>query len=101
MALSGSALIGCEKPSGSDAEEHAVVESGTYEGTIKKVNADEKEIYVDANGQELELYFIDETTLTKGGQPAEFGVLEQGQKVEVEIKKVGKRLDPISVTILE
>jgi cold shock CspA family protein len=39
--------------------------------------------------------------LTKGGESADFSALEKGQKVEVEVEKVGKRLDPISVKIME
>lgn len=93
-------MVGCDKV-GAGSEEHAVVESGTYEGTIKKVNADEREIYVDSDGKELELYFIESTKLTKAGAPAEFSALAQGQKVKVEINKVGKRLDPVTVEILE
>ena len=31
----------------------------------------------------------------------DFYVVEKGQKVEVEVEKVGKRLDPISVEIME
>ena len=101
LSVAGIGLAGCEKQSGGESEEHAVVESGTYQGTIAKVNADEDEIYVEADGKELELYFIEETKLTKGGESVEFSALEKGQKVEVEVKKVGKRLDPMSVKILE
>jgi hypothetical protein len=90
-----------EETEGEEEGEHAVVESGTYTGTITEVNADESEIYVDADGKELELYFIEDTELTQAGEAAEFSALEKGQKVEVEIKKVGKRLDPMSVKILE
>ncbi len=78
------------------------VESGTYEGEITEVEADKDEIYVKtAEGQTLELYFIDETVLTKNGENAEFSALEEGQTVEVEVKKVGQRLDPLSVNIKE
>ncbi|QDG50540.1 hypothetical protein FIV42_07275 [Persicimonas caeni] len=101
LSFGAVALTGCEKQGGEEGEEHAVVESGTYTGTVKKVKADENEIYVDADGKELELYFIEETKLTKGGEAVEFSALEEGQKVEVEVKKVGKRLDPLSVTIVE
>ncbi len=102
----GFALVGCDQEGGGgdgeqEEEEHAVVDSGTYTGTITEVNAEEDEIYVDADGKELELYFIEETELTRGGEPAEFSALEQGQEVEVEVKKVGKRLDPMKVEILE
>lgn len=98
---------GAENEQGEQAEpeeeedEHDVVESGTYEGTIKEVNAEEREIYVDVEGKELELYFIDETTLTRGEEEVEFSALEEGQSVKVEVRKVGQRLDPLSVTILE
>lgn len=79
-----------------------VVESGTYEGKIKKVEAEKSEIYVETSeGQTLELYFIDETELTKGGETVDFSILEKGQKVEVKVEKVGKRLDPISVKIMD
>jgi hypothetical protein len=79
-----------------------VVDSGTYEGTIKKIEADKSEIYVDlSNGKTIELYFIDETELTQNGEVVTFSSLLVGQKVEVEVQKVGKRLDPLKVKILE
>lgn len=78
------------------------VESGTYKGTVKEVEAEKSEIYVKTDdGKTLELYFIEETVLTKAGENVEFSALEEGQKVEVEVKKVGKRLDPLSVNIKE
>jgi hypothetical protein len=91
-------LVGCGEQA---EEEHAVVESGTYKGEITEVNAEEDEIYVNVDGKKLELYFIDETTLTKGGEEVDFSALQNGQKVEVKVEKVGKRLDPLSVKILE
>ena len=79
-----------------------VVESGTYQGTVKKVEAEKTEIYVETeDNKTLELYFTDETTLTQSGSDVDFSTLKEGQKVEVEVEKVGKRLDPISVKILE
>ena len=78
------------------------VESGTYEGKVSKVEAEKSEIYVETTDDKtLELYFTDETKLTKGGESADFSALEKGQKVEVEVEKVGKRLDPISVKIMD
>jgi|AntDeeMinimDraft_5_1070356.scaffolds.fasta_scaffold29311_1 hypothetical protein len=78
------------------------VESGTYEGTIQKVVPAESEIYVETpDDKTLELYFIDETKLTMGGSTVPFDSLENGQKVRVEVKKVGKRLDPLNVEILQ
>lgn len=80
----------------------SVVESGTYEGIVHEVEPEETEIYVKtADEKILELYFTDETTLTRAGKPVEFSVLEKGQKVKVTVEKVGKRLDPISVVVLE
>ncbi len=77
-----------------------VVESGTYEGTIIKVVADEVEIYVKtADDKVLELYFTETTKLTQNGEVVPFETLEKDQTVEVEVEKVGKRLDPISVSI--
>lgn len=79
-----------------------VVESGTYEGTIQEVNAAESEIYVKtADEKVLELYFIEETELVRDTTAVPFDSLATGQKVRVEVKKVGKRLDPMKVEILE
>lgn len=79
-----------------------VVESGTYEGTIQEVNADESEIYVKTTDDKtLELYFIEETELVKDTTAVPFDSLATGQKVRVEVKKVGQHLDPLRVEILE
>lgn len=79
-----------------------VVESGTYQGTIKEVEAEKTEIYVETeDNKTLELYFTESTTLTRNGENVDFSSLSTGQKVEVEVEKVGQRLDPISVEILE
>jgi uncharacterized cupredoxin-like copper-binding protein len=78
------------------------VESGTYTGKVKKVEAEKTEIYVETKDDKtLELYFTDETELTKEGKTVEFSALEKGQNVEVTLEKVGKRLDPITVKILK
>jgi cold shock protein len=83
-------------------EKTDVVESGTYAGTIEEVEADKSEIYVKtADGKLLELYFTETTTLTKNDETVPFEQLEEGGKVEVEVEKVGQRLDPIAVRILE
>lgn len=83
-------------------EKTDVVESGVYQGTVDEVEADKNEIYVKtADGKLLELYFTEKTTLTKDGQTVQFSELAEGKKVEVEVKKEGKRLDPVSVKILE
>ena len=83
-------------------EKTDVVESGVYQGTIEEVEADKSEIYVKtADGKLLELYFTETTALSKNGQTVPFSELAEGKKVEVEVKKEGKRLDPISVKILE
>ncbi len=79
-----------------------VVESGTYKGQVKKVEAEKTEIYVTTeDGKILELYFTDETKLSRNGEQVMFSELSEGQKVEVEVKKEGNRLDPVSVKILE
>ncbi|MEX2230926.1 MAG: hypothetical protein WD824_02105 [Cyclobacteriaceae bacterium] len=83
-------------------EKTDVVDSGVYQGTVEEVEADKTEIYVKtADGNLLELYFTESTTLTKDGQTVQFSELAEGQKVEVEVRKEGKRLDPVSVKILE
>jgi cold shock protein len=79
-----------------------VVESGTYQGIIKEVEASKTEIYVETEDDKtLELYFTDQTELTQNGNVVDFSVLKEGMEVEVEVKKEGKRLDPISVKVLE
>jgi cold shock protein len=79
-----------------------MVESGEHQCTVKKVVPAEKEIYVETvDGKTLELYFTDETQLTQNGESVEFSALKEGQTVTVHIKKVGKRLDPLSVEIKE
>lgn len=83
-------------------EDTEVVESGTYQGTVAEVEPEKTEIYVETeDGKTLELYFTETTELTMNGSPVEFSELETGQSVEVVVEKVGKRLDPISVEILE
>ena len=79
-----------------------VVESGTYQGVVHEVEADKTEIYVKTPDDKLlELYFTETTTLTRNGQTVEFSELAEGTEVEVVVEKVGQRLDPVSVKILE
>lgn len=72
----------------------------TIEGTISKVVPEKKEIYVVAEGKKHEFYFKENTELTQNGTPAEFTALKVDQKVKVDAKKVGRRLDPVKVDIL-
>ena len=79
-----------------------VVESGTYQGSIDKVVPEETEIYVKtADDKRLELYFNENTELTQNGETVPFETLEEGQQVEVTVEKVGNRLEPLSVNIIE
>jgi hypothetical protein len=79
-----------------------VVPSGTYKGTVDKVEASKSVIYVKTDdGKRLELYFTETTKLMQDGAEGQFGNVAKGQKVEVEVEKVGQRLDPLMVTILE
>ena len=79
-----------------------VVDSGTYTGTVDEVEPEKDEIYVETeDGKRLELYFTETTELTRNGETVAFDALEKGQKVEVTVEKVGQRLDPISVVIIE
>ena len=83
-------------------EKTDVVDSGTYQGTIQEVELDKTEIYVKTGDDKLlELYFTESTTLTRNGQTVAFTELAEGQKVEVEVKREGQRLDPVSVKILD
>ena len=83
-------------------EKTDVVESGTYQGVLHEVEADKSEIYVKTDDDKvLELYFTETTTLTKNGETVPFDQLKEGGKVEVEVEKVGQRLDPVAVRIIE
>lgn len=77
-----------------------VVPSGTYSGTAHRVDPKEKEIYVKTDdGKMLELYLDEKTKLTSNGKAVKFDALKKGQKVEVEVKKQGDKLQPVSVQI--
>ncbi len=79
-----------------------VVESGTYQGTVDEVEPEKTEIYVETqDNKRLELYFNENTSLTRNGETVAFDQLEKGQQVEVEVEKVGQRLEPIAVRIME
>ena len=83
-------------------EETSVVDSGTYMGTIQEVNAEETEIYVELeSGDVIELYFTDTTTLTQNGEEVPFSTIQVDDRVEVMVEKTGKRLDPVSVVLLD
>lgn len=91
-----------EKGGSAEIENTDLVPSGTYTGTAKEVDPEEKEIYVETeDGKTLELYFTDQTELTRNGEAVSFDALEEGGKVEVTVEKKGKRLDPVSVKIME
>jgi hypothetical protein len=93
-------LVGCG--GNGDTGDTAVVESGTYDGTITEVNADEREIYVDVpNTGTLELYFTDSTRVLRDTAEVSFDALQTDQSVSVEVEKVGQRLDPLTVRIQE
>lgn len=88
--------------SSTEMENTDVVPSGTYTGTAKKVDPEEKEIYVETqDGKILELYFTDTTSLTKNGETVMFDQLKQGGKVEVTVEKKGNRLEPMEVKIMD
>lgn len=96
LLLGAGLLVGC------GGEETSVVDSGTYEGSISEVNAEEDEIYVDVpDTGTLELYFTDSTRVMKADSSVSFDSLATGQMVSVEVEKVGQRLDPLTVTIME
>jgi hypothetical protein len=89
-------LAGC----GGGEGDTGTVASGTYTGTIQQVKPGEKEIYVKtADGQVLELYFTDQTKLTRDGSEAEFSTLAKNQQVEVEVTNEDGELLPQAVTI--
>lgn len=95
-------VVSAEDDSSEEIHNTSVLESGTYQVTAKKVDPEEKEIYVTTeDGKTLELYFSDATKLTQGGQEVGFDALKNGQKLEVQVEKDGNKLKPLAVTILE
>jgi hypothetical protein len=95
-------VVSAEDDSSEEIRNTSVVESGTYQVTAKRVDDEEKEIYVTTeDGKTLELYFSDATKLTQGGKDVAFDALKNGQKLEVQLEKDGNKLKPLAVTILE
>jgi len=91
------AFQSCEESQKTD-----LVSSGTYQGEVETVEADEKEIYVRTSDDKLlELYFTDKTELTKEGEMVDFKELSKGASIEVTVEKKGKKMDPIAVKILK
>ncbi|MBX0331685.1 hypothetical protein K3G39_00385 [Pontibacter sp. HSC-14F20] len=87
---------------GCDSGSTDVVESGTYQGNVKKAVPEKTEIYVETDDNKtLELYFTESTTLTRNGETVAFDQLQEGSRVEVQLEKVGQRLDPVAVRILD
>ena len=77
------------------------MDSGTYEGSILKVNPDETEIYVALDKERvLELYFTETTTVSRGEAKATFEDLEKGQSVRVQVERHDQEMVPLNVTIL-
>lgn len=72
----------------------------TIEGSIAKIVAQKKEIYVQGKEKQYEFYFTPSTTLSKEGQTVDFATLTAGLHVRVTALKVGQRLDPTHVEIL-
>ncbi|MBD3220126.1 hypothetical protein GF314_02700 [bacterium] len=50
-----------------------------------------------ADERKLELYFTDDTELTRDGQPVEFDVLAAGTEVRVTVSRDGNRNTPQKV----
>jgi cold shock protein len=73
----------------------------TFEGSIAKVVPEKREIYVLADGKKHELYFNEKTRLEKAGQPVSFDQLKPNGKVKVTADKIGKRLDPVTVELVD
>lgn len=73
----------------------------TVEGVIDKVVPEKTEIYVLAGGKKHEFYFTSKTEIVKAGAPIAFDVLKKSAKVKVTADKIGKRLDPLKVELLD
>lgn len=96
-------LVGITLTSCGEAEhESDVVESGIYTGTLMEVVPEEDEIYMETStGETIELYFKEDTRLVNpDGDTIPFDDLSQGDRVEVEVERVGQRNDPVLVRLL-
>lgn len=88
------ALVGCG--GGID-----VVDEGTYTGTVTEAVPAEREIYVTLEGgKKIELYFKEDTELTRDGETVEFSALDAGTRVRVTVTRIGNRNEPKRVEIL-
>lgn len=88
--------------SSKELENTDLVESGTYTGTAKIVDDQQQEVYLQINDTTtIELYFSNDTYIEQGGQQASFDVLEQGQRLEVEVERSGQSLKPLRVSVVE
>lgn len=102
VVVSSGFVRAADEESSKEIRNTSVVESGTYQVVAKRVDPEEKEIYVTTeDGKVLELYFSKATKLMQGGEPAAFDVLKNGQKLEVQLERDGSKLKPLAVTILE
>jgi hypothetical protein len=77
------------------------VPTSEIEGVIAKVVPSEREIYVESAGKKHEYYFNVNTKVTQGSDEKKYEDLKQGMRVKVSAHRIGKRLDPFEVRILE
>src|SRR5690606_31218167 len=103
LGLSAQPLLAADDANSSaEIENTAVVESGTYKGTAHRVDPKEKEVYFKMEDERiLELYFQNDTKLTRKGEAAEFSELKGGRVLEVKVQKTGGKLGPLEVQLLE
>ena len=79
----------------------AAPQENIVDGRIVELVPSKKEIYVLANGVKNEYYFLPDTKVLQNGAERDFSALMNGARVKVIATKIGKRLDPKEVTILE
>ncbi len=85
-----------------ELEDTDLVPSGTYTGTARIVDPEQKEIYLELeDNRTLELYTSNDTQFMRNGEQVDFDALEQGQRLEVEVERQGESLKPIRVRILQ
>lgn len=79
----------------------AEFKQSVVEGKIVKMVPSEREIYVLSEGKKYEYYFNKDTKVQDKGQEIRYDNLTEGQSVKVTANQIGKRLDPITVEIVE
>ncbi len=78
------------------------MDTDAYNGTIAKVDAEERKVHVEVPDEgTMELAFTDTTQVLKNFLEMPFDSLNTDRKVRVEVVETGDQPTPTTVTLLE